>query len=699
MPELPKAAWKKHKITGEWLVFAPGCGVGDKVIVVAKKTGKAKLLKLTVQASFLNSGGEEIPWPGVFKNYIVLQSHIALGGLGSMPTPPSAIHRVHKPTPVQAPLKPAGPRTQKARGVVTLAAHGWQVPAHNVLDARLAVTESSLIMHGALQHKHTVQLPAFCRPCPTVPQHGFVDSRRVESITDIEIVRAETLHADPDGELLLMPQLNGVWSAILTPAGLSIGPGHDAATAGHGAAVSMLLTDARFPEQLLTDATIAADGMPYCELVEHNGKAMVVQLRSGPVVPRAKNYIPKRLPVCHIVDARPYTDLMDWQRVAATIDASCTVVIAADLLCHQAAHCTDPKNAIAVVTDGRPLTPGMILNPEPLPPPDVQAFWEGLHYGLPAFDGGGDWSHYPGLQLALMALHQKAFLPVTGPGARLSGIAMRTALGMASAACHGEARHRIEHGVSRHWIFSDRYADGEQDIHHLEEVFNRPIWGHTFGGKKWAACTRATVALRTAVRGCLKEPSLDAVHACFEALNVVVNVSHNGGLFLTKFGGTSNFDKAAEANAQWIAEKATPAIWQALSAAVALPCVQKDRKKLRQEAQKPKGIARTYAARGRAVNAMQFRLQIQLVTGGNHEQTYPMTKQITAAWEKCKDNAILPSLAGSGAMYVPCFIRGRTVYLKQKAGWYVSTGLELDKALCPPTKAAKKAAAGGQTEG
>jgi hypothetical protein len=74
----------------------------------------------------------------------------------------------------------------------------------------------------------------FARPCPKVPRHGFVDSRVISNKEELKSLYKEVLKEDPQGEIVLTNFLdNAVCNAVLTTGGtISIGPGHNGATAG-----------------------------------------------------------------------------------------------------------------------------------------------------------------------------------------------------------------------------------------------------------------------------------------------------------------------------------------------------------------------------------------------------------------------------------------------------------------------------------
>ena len=211
-------------------------------------------------------------------------------------------------------LSHAKTQTQKARGLKglianntgyehngftdTFAQYAWMKCNSDVLEdyadnmsmGSLLATEAGIYSNGA-------QIMA--RPCPTVPRHGFVESRIVKTVGDVKQICKETLLADPRGELILMPFLESAkFSSVLTNQGLSIGSGHDGATSGKDAILIPCVSDiVSWIDNQLGDIKLTVNGQyrqlsrsryigytkdpkrqPYLELVGSS----IVQARYGP---------------------------------------------------------------------------------------------------------------------------------------------------------------------------------------------------------------------------------------------------------------------------------------------------------------------------------------------------------------------------------------------------------------------------------
>ncbi len=155
------------------------------------------------------------------------------------------------PLPVFEPDPPT-PRTQKARGIAALARYhaSYLVPPFEI--------------HCASTVRPEQLLGYFSRPCPMRPRHGFVDSRKITSVEEADVLIRETLAADPEAEIVTMPLIEAACSGIWTTGLLTIGVGNDGATAGTSARTLPALG------KLVTADTMAKAGVqdtPYVEIL------------------------------------------------------------------------------------------------------------------------------------------------------------------------------------------------------------------------------------------------------------------------------------------------------------------------------------------------------------------------------------------------------------------------------------------------
>jgi hypothetical protein len=121
---------------------------------------------------------------------------------------------------------PNKPQTQKAKGIQGLSR------AHGMLPAQVKFPPLDKINVLPYEMPNTLAFPLFARPCPKVPRHGFVESRLGKNQVELLQVFGEARSADPEAEVLTMPQLTGRYSGIATNVGVTWGLGHEGATAG-----------------------------------------------------------------------------------------------------------------------------------------------------------------------------------------------------------------------------------------------------------------------------------------------------------------------------------------------------------------------------------------------------------------------------------------------------------------------------------
>jgi len=284
-------------------------------------------------------------------------------------------------TPEGLPL-PVGKllRTQKARGIYALATS--RLSLFRSFNTVRPINDRKLWFFPH-EEPPIDAFPLFARPCPTRPRHGFVESRTVQNRADLEVLWAETLAQDPDGEIVLLPRLTGKVSAVATAAGVTFGTGNDGATGGHHSVTIGVPTSneawlASATKQIV-DPTYTTSGYgeppvsvpnpfwldtgiqssPYVELVEDRGEMIVVQLRDGPIPPKEGNYIP------HTFHAwLPILDngcsLLEWEQRTASNefkqDGTFYHSPGGSLASHYAVHCL--LNGIPVITDAAGMGPG-----------------------------------------------------------------------------------------------------------------------------------------------------------------------------------------------------------------------------------------------------------------------------------------------------------------------------------------------------
>jgi hypothetical protein len=420
----------------------------------------------------------------------------------------------------------------------------------------------------------------FARPCPTDPRHGFVESRPVASYSELKQVWAETLEADPNGELLLMPFYPAQWSAILTPASVAVGVGHEGATAGIKS-IGFPINPPNIPwaTQYLNNQ-VDEDGEPlpveerdvaYIEAVSRLGGEVepahyslrgidvrLVQARSGPPVTGFGNFVPENTLVRRVLKAEG--DSLEWEAIlkaAGVTRGDGTVVWAPGHTrsSHYAVHAI--LNGIPIWFDNRPEVGDTLEKvPEPERKWNARQFRRGVSAGLvaPLTDATlRAQAIYP----ILFALHHATALMYVPHGSYAIGVGCALMIRLGFAAMIGEARHglfnseRIEDREGNYDLILNEPAQSvalRERIGQAWYLFTECSWpGGGFGGKAWGGCADAVIALDAAVRAALRGRDRKGIRT-IEALNVAVNAAHNNGWWMNKFTTKRAFDGMANAN-------------------------------------------------------------------------------------------------------------------------------------------------------
>jgi len=431
-----------------------------------------------------------------------------------------------------------GYRTQKARGVGQVA----NVPSRIVQD------ESEL----ALVDK----FPVFARPCPVRPRHGFVDSVAVGSPQALEAVWADTRAADPDGELVIMPVIDAVCSAVLTAGGVSVGRGNDGATAGHESSY-LPLAHVDMTAYQNVDAPY-----PYLEAVQnHNGRVFLVQLRAGPPLDGgAGDFIPAPVTVTEIVDATG--DLLAWESMVRDLPVGAVVHHpGGTMLSHYAVHAG--LNGLPVFFGERPVVGRTYERTTELAGYDVDRIRAGLAAGIGALAYEDSKA---AVYCMLLALHHSHALR-TPEGSYLIGWSAATMVNLGMAACRGEARHKLDLDVPdfaslahREAVWRRFLSDADAVLLEREDLgralfaFEEFDWSKNYGGRPWAECLQAVLSLEAVCTAFVAGHATP--EALVTALNHAVNQAHHNGWWLDKFAASSAFDDMARGDVYAILEGA-----------------------------------------------------------------------------------------------------------------------------------------------
>lgn len=467
------------------------------------------------------------------------------------------------------PARPPAVKTQKAKGILALAKHG--VGGHLSTAAVSQIT--------VYPHQPRPAFPFFARPCPRVPRHGFVDSRMVHDEAGWDRLLEEIEGSgEPEVEVICMPYLEARWSGILTPAGVTIGPGNDGATSGHDArsvpapAALDAFLQAFHLKKAMADAAVTQN--PFLEMVATAKAIEAVQLRDGPAVGMGHAYVPDTMDVTEVLEAGG--DLLAWEELMKQYDGKKGVVVwhpGGALSSHYGVQAI--VHGLAVLCDGEKPQIGHTLaktgnGPRPLTEKDYDTLRRLLATAcrteIPELTGT------PGMiNLAIAALHAQALWGPERHLLLLRAVGLAYMVRFSVAAILGELRHWDGAGPGRKGVTrltdvgtfrkSKKKGVDRQQVHEqafgrkilhltgkLETAvvdFSQPGWSASFGGKNWAHCAQVVLTLYGAIGAFLKDPSKDTWLSVLAQWNHTVNVFHNNGAMLNKFITKSLMDTFA----------------------------------------------------------------------------------------------------------------------------------------------------------
>ena len=348
------------------------------------------------------------------------------------------------------------PQTQKAKGILGLAAH-----PPNTFSIEY-VKKVTVYPHSPVQ-----TFPFFARPCPKEPRHGFVESRVIETLDQWNALVAEVQAAEEGAEIVMMPFIHCQYSGVLTETGVSYGPGHDGSTGGQEArAVPAACSKTQLLHMFgLTQAASvsALKDSPFLEFVEQSGTLQAVQLRSGTAVPLFPMYVPCQMIVQEIVTPTPaeIKELLAWEKRMKTLKGRPGVVIhfpggvmhshVAVQAIEQTKH-TEHPFAVFVTTEcpkvGDALEPVNAV--DPMTPQECEELAAMLASSITNVNLDTPTSQSEAIRLGVAALHASPFWSGDRHLLILRAMAVGSLLKFASAAVLGELRHWRSRGPGRY---------------------------------------------------------------------------------------------------------------------------------------------------------------------------------------------------------------------------------------------------------
>ena len=424
------------------------------------------------------------------------------------------------------------PVSQKARGILALPLFFQRFQKHLLYQEGMTLEKVK---------KDLLSFEIFARPCPTRPRHGFVESRLINTQEDLSKILLETRAQDPNAELIFSAKIHAEHSSVLTTDGvLSIGPGHDGATSGRDA-IQLIVAPTKIPQEFLTLCGIRENG--YIEVVGSQGT--VVQFRDGPKLSTlSANFIPFEVEVANVVN--PCDDLLEWEAKVTTLPKGSVVYGKGHALTsHAAVHCV--INNVPFITEFEP-TIGQKLYPESSNFEfNEEEFLTGI--ALANLDNSNIYDYNiisESGALVLSLFHCWPRLQYDKSASRILGYVAQSFRLLCTKAIAGESRHIRKEGETSVYIERNNIYQGISDsqaFHTLIEGFvstlkELPNFSTGYGGPLWLKCADLTVELHNAM--------IDRDHnKIIRTLNLIINQSHNGGLFLDKFIPKNLFDEAA----------------------------------------------------------------------------------------------------------------------------------------------------------
>lgn len=487
-------------------------------------------------------------------------------------------------------------KTQKARGLEigwtlsSMSGYGYKVPP----------------VAGVLPHMNAdllkeVVFPKFARPCPLVPRHGFVESRLVSSLEEVEALLKETHEHDKEGELILMDRLSGKHSAVMTATGVSWGMSNDGVTSGKGVNLHIPAPSGKFDAMFLPFLGLPANANQgvYAELVEDNGAVCVVQMRLGP---KQQGQAPKRYTVGlsnmirHIL--RPESDdLIVWDK---KLNDPNNKLRCAQTLIWLPGQTMASHFAVQGIANGYnvsvekecPIEVLGVLRPDTSAPIDMdEADYKTLAKMFEAEKKTRFWDYPRDVLLSVGVLHS---LPYWSNEHHLLALRARGAMIAARyglAACLGESRHHLHMSEtpakvpwdklieanpnlggmrpSRSYVFVRSFAmpwEMGQDLakaaaadmqiagqppvtDHLAKGGKLGEYGASFMGHRWEWAALRVHDLHAAINRFTNDPNKTNWGVILGHYNEIINAAHNGGYLLNKWCDASLIDNAASAPA------------------------------------------------------------------------------------------------------------------------------------------------------
>lgn len=383
----------------------------------------------------------------------------------------------------------------------------------------------------------------FVRPCPTVPRHGFVDSRIISNEEELETLIKETEQFDSNAEFILSPYIESKSSTTLTPTFATIGSGNDGSTSGYNSMSIPLVPSWRLPQKILDDAGVK--NAPYIEAVNkvnsYTGiETILTQLRDGPktTLSSCGQWVPYDMIVGLVKKAGG--DLLEWETWAKENAGKEGLVVwhpGGNLISHFAVHCR--LNNIPIICDKEPEVGDRLkATANKQVPHSFDYFLKGMRKSW-SIKLDNEAKRKGAIYALLLACHHATAL--TGESTEILGFGTGLLLRLGFIALVGELRYSkyineanvpgIERGEAYDTLTpSKTYSKVRVVLPEIYSLFMAPGWGSSYGGKAWASCTKTLYDLDQAVMS-------EDFNEIISKFHAAVNAAHNNGWWLNKFTG------------------------------------------------------------------------------------------------------------------------------------------------------------------
>ena len=444
-------------------------------------------------------------------------------------------------------------KTQKAKGIIKgLGAFLGSGKRGNFLHE----PEHVLVQNEEAINYDYLTLPAFARPCPKTPKHGFVESRKIDNKEQLLSLWKEVKEKDPNGEIILGQNFDQVeYNSIYVSSGqLSIGEGNDGATGGKNS-INFPVAPFNFSKTFRKSIGISQADAIYIEAIkamreyDYESFWYLTQMRGGPEIKGvAVDYVPKTMKVNKVIV--PSHNLIEWEKTCKNMEDG-TVVYGDGytLASHAGVHCI--INKIPFLTSREPevgenLKP--VANTEPKLTTDL--FRKGTNAGMRMMK---NIEPQKAFYFSVSVLHNWAYLRNSEHASWLLGAASTMYAQLCTAMIFGEYRHcktcQKHDWHEREAIYDDVFVKIHSyipKINKLIRCFHLCNWESGYGGLPWATCSWYSYSLWKSIsevynskRKYLKDTEIAKVMG---SINNTTNLAHHNGWWFNKFVEKEDMD-------------------------------------------------------------------------------------------------------------------------------------------------------------